>query len=50
MLYGDSGRGEAVQDGNSGLELGDLTIEASGGVALAQPFHAVHLASTRLRL
>jgi hypothetical protein len=36
-------RGEAVQDGNPDLELGDLTIKVSRAQALAQQFDTVHL-------
>lgn len=35
--------GEAVEDGDAGLELGDLTFEVVGGQALAEGLAAVHL-------
>jgi hypothetical protein len=40
---GDAERGEAVQDGNADLELGDLTVELARGQALAQELDTVHL-------
>lgn len=36
-------RGEAVQDGHTDLELGNLTVEVPRHEALAQQFHTVHL-------
>jgi hypothetical protein len=39
---GDPERGEAIQDGHTNLELGDLTVEVPRGQALAQEFDAVH--------
>ena len=35
--------GEAVQHGNTDLELGDLTVKVPSCEALAQEFDAVHL-------
>ena len=35
--------GEAVQNGDADLELGDLTVEVPGGQALTQQLDAVHL-------
>lgn len=39
---GRSKGGEAVQDGDTDLELRDLTVEVPGAEALAQQFHRVH--------
>ena len=36
-------RGEAVQDGHTDLELGNLTVEVPRHEALTQQFHTVHL-------
>jgi len=38
----DAKRGEAVHDGNTGLELSDLAVEVPRHEALAQQFDAVH--------
>ena len=40
---GDAERGEAVQDGNTNLELRDLTVKVPRQEALAQQFHTMHL-------
>lgn len=40
---GYSERGEAVQDGDTDLELGDLTVEVPSGQTLAQQFHTMYL-------
>ena len=37
-----SERGEAVQDGHTNLELGDLTVEVPRSQTLAQEFNAMH--------
>ena len=40
---GYAGRGEAVQDGHTDLELRDLTVEVPRGQAPVRRFHTVHL-------
>ena len=40
---GYAGRGEAVQDGVTDVELGNLTVEVPSGQTLAQHFHTLHL-------
>ena len=39
---GNSKRGEAVQDGHTNLELGNLTVEVPRHEALTQQFDTVH--------
>ena len=39
----DAERGVAVQNGDTDLELGDLTVEVPSHEPLAQQFHAMHL-------
>ena len=41
--YGSAERREAVQDGDTNLELGDLTVELARGEALARQLDAMHL-------
>jgi hypothetical protein len=43
LCYKRAECGEAVEDGNPDLELGDLTVELARGEALAQELGAVHL-------
>ena len=44
LRHGDTGRGKADQDGNTDLELSDLTVEVLRHEALTQQFYKVHLA------
>jgi hypothetical protein len=44
---GRSERGEAVQDGDTDLELGDLTVEVPRAQALAQKFRFADLRFTQ---
>ena len=43
LCDGCAERNEAVQDGDTDLELGELTIKVPRAQALAQQFHTVHL-------
>ena len=42
LCDGDAERGEAVQDGNTHLELGHLTVEVPRHEALTEQFDAMH--------
>ena len=45
--YGGSERGEAVEDGNTHLELRNLTVEVPGGQSLSQQFRFADLRFTQ---